>query len=512
MKSMKMTLIKPLYDNHRNPVDENKIQDLPNGVKDFLKELPPLTVDELKKMGVIVVGGRKKSDKKERFVKAKTKDKDRDFYLTTGNLIGVVNFRDSEKLKDELLRIEVRCRFSEKDTQQYFFNHMLSRVFDCNFAETVDSSELTLQILLAIRLKFLLADAEAIGAFRQYRTFENNDLRFRGKLDINRHIRLNGMTKDKIAYTVRERTTDNPLNHMILYAEKYIKDKGWSVFDGSDAADKDARELLKKIHVSTPTFGNRSLSSVLSDKENLQKIRQPYYAEYYEEIRRVAMALLNDEGANVFDKENEDEINGIVIDGAWLWEEYLAKMAEPLGYWHAIRGKQSKHKIYRFLDNADRPFSPLYPDFRFSNGGDEQKASVVLDAKYKFEKINRDDMAQIFSYMLLTGAKKVGFIYPPQENASADNPKSTQGSNDSEEDEDIGIQNEDTIGTGIRINQHMTNGEYLFKSYRFNKIPEEGFTDSESFKEWISAEEEKLEAVLKDYYEMEETSFLSQKE
>ena len=490
-----------LFDNHRNPDDtKNRVQNLSDEAKGYLKDLPPLTIDELKKMGVIVIGGGKKTDEKERFVKFKKKDGS--VSLTTGNLMGVVNFRNP-KLK-EPLRVEVRCRFSKKDKKQFFFLHMLSRVFDCNFAETVDSSDLTFQILLAIRLKFLLAQAEAIGPFKQYRTFENNDLRLRGKLDINRHIRLNGMMKDKIAYTVRERTTDNPLNQLILYAEKYIKDKGWSVFDGSDGADKDARELLKKIHISTPTFGNRSLLSVLSDKENLQKIRQPYYAEYYEEIRRVAMALLKDEGANVFDEENEDEINGIVIDGSWLWEEYLAKMMKPLKYRHAVRGTPSKHPIYRFKKGNDG-ISPLYPDFRLPVKNDKgkdkpQKASVVLDAKYKFEKINRNDMAQIFSYMLLTGAKTVGFIYPPQEDVFTGTPdknKNTQSIDDSEDDDDPKINSEEKK-KGIKINQHMTidDDEYFFKSYRFDEIPKEGFKKTEAFQDWIKNAETKFEKFL----------------
>ena len=109
-------------------------------------------------------------------------------------------------------------------------------------------------------------------------------------------------------------------------------------------------------------------------------------------------------------------------------------------------------------------------------------------------------MAQIFSYMLLTGAKTVGFIYPPQEDVFTGTPdknKNTQSIDDSEDDDDPKINSEEKK-KGIKINQHMTidDDEYFFKSYRFDEIPKEGFKKTEAFQDWIKNAETKFEKFL----------------
>jgi 5-methylcytosine-specific restriction endonuclease McrBC regulatory subunit McrC len=104
--------------------------------------------------------------------------------------------------------------------------------------------------------------------------------------------------------------------------------------------------------------------------------------------------------------ESEDDIYGILFDGAWLWEEYVNTILEEYGFIHP-RNKQGEGRIYLFDDRT----GVRYPDF--------YKDDIVLDAKYKrldsYEKVsrvNRDDVHQVIAYMNNRKASKGGFIAP----------------------------------------------------------------------------------------------------
>ncbi len=139
--------------------------------------------------------------------------------------------------------------------------------------------------------------------------------------------------------------------------------------------------------------------------------------------------LLMDEGANVFDtpeNSGETEISGVLFDGSWLWEEYLATIlcARNLRggpYLHADPSKR-KNAIYAFSPKR----GPLYPDFRRPVNGDASRCDIVLDAKYKRgDSIQSKDLHQVLCYMFLTGATQGGLIFPPKtdekENDTAEN-------------------------------------------------------------------------------------------
>lgn len=337
------------------------------------------------------------------------------YSLLTSNLMGVVNFSDGK----DSLRLVIGSRFDKDENgslnpEQPFFLHMLQKVFRCDFATDISGSFDLWDTLLAIRFRVLLEQAANIGVLRLYQTFHHNDLRFRGKLDTNNHILKNSLIRDKIAYDTHERTADNPINHLILYAEKYVNRKYPSLLSES----QEAESLLKQIRTEVPLFGSKSVQSVANDKNNIKTLRHPYYAEYYEELRRVSLALLCEEGANVFNDE-DDSLNGIIISGSWLWEEYVFALMEEnkSGFIHANPSKK-EHWILRYEGGRH-----IYPDFRLPAAkGEEQKALIVFDAKYKFNNSIREDLNQIMTYMFLTGADIGGFIYPPQ-----DDEKGNQG-------------------------------------------------------------------------------------
>ena len=125
--------------------------------------------------------------------------------------------------------------------------------------------------------------------------------------------------------------------------------------------------------------------------------------------------------------QTNSPVYGILFDGAWLWEEYLAtilcdtKLAEKQ-FLHPSN-KTGKGGI-RLFDNSQNDddeiafskcYRRIYPDFYCEN-------EIILDAKYKHLENGfvRDDLYQIISYMHTMKISRGGFIYPISSTTSKD--------------------------------------------------------------------------------------------
>jgi 5-methylcytosine-specific restriction endonuclease McrBC regulatory subunit McrC len=104
--------------------------------------------------------------------------------------------------------------------------------------------------------------------------------------------------------------------------------------------------------------------------------------------------------------ESDDEICGILFDGAWLWEEYVNTILRDIGFIHP-ENKLHKGGIYLFDDHS----GVRYPDF--------YKDDMVLDAKYKrlgsydrVSKVDGDDIHQVMAYMTTLKVDRGGFVAP----------------------------------------------------------------------------------------------------
>ncbi|MGI5925022.1 MAG: 5-methylcytosine restriction system specificity protein McrC [Lentisphaeria bacterium] len=340
------------------------------------------------------------------------------FNLDTGNLMGVLSLRQ----KDTSLKIQVRSRFDIGE-KQYFLNYLLSRIFEVSFTELVSSSDDAFwDMLLAFVFLWRFSEAAAVGLYKQYHRFEYNDLNFRGRLDLDRHLKRNYPLFDRIAYSRREISFDNPLNHLLRHAAAKIEKKWPSMLE----YNPNVRELLTLLKQNTPSWIPGDIQRALCHKDTLSELRHPYFAEYYEPLRRVSRMLLMDEGANVFDtpeNSDESEISGVLFDGSWLWEEYLATVLcdsnlEGGPYLHADPDKQL-NAIYAFKSGRGR----LYPDFRRPVNDDASHCDIVLDAKYKRgDTVQSADRRQVLCYMFLTGATQGGLIFPPKTNPNDNDP------------------------------------------------------------------------------------------
>ena len=436
----------------------------------LLDEFSGVTVKELQdeSHGNLIVFAREDADlaKLPFYTLVGKRDK---FRLDTGNLMGVLSLRKG----DTTLKVQVQSRF-DTGKEQYFLNYLLSRIYDVSFTQPVSSSDDTFwDMLLAFVFLWRFSEAATVGLYKQYHRFEYNDLDFRGRLDLDRHLKRNYPLFDRIAYSRRENTFDNPFNHLLRHAAAKVEKKWPSMLE----SNPNARELLTLLKQNTPSWMPGDIQRTLGHKNTLSELRHPYFAEYYEPLRQVSCMLLMDEGANVFDtpeNSGETEISGVLFDGAWLWEEYLATILCDRNlkggpYLHADPSKR-KNAIYAFSPKR----GPLYPDFRRPVNGDASRCDIVLDAKYKRgDSIQSKDLHQVLCYMFLTGATQGGLIFPPKTDEK----------------------DSDTAENPATINIPSGKGKYTWRCFSFRQLKtDEG---GEAFIKNMQAQEEALRSFAK---------------
>ena len=361
------------------------------------------------------------------------KDVPKSFALNTSNLMGVLRLRHPDN--ETAIQMEIHSRF-DKDNRQLFLNYLLSKVFQVDFMDLVSAgSNRLLEILVAIMFIQRLKEAVPIGLYKEYKLFKNNDLNFRGRLDLPRHLQKNFPLNDKIAYSYREISFDNPLNHLLRSSLEMIRKKWPSLLYN----DPDIRDLITALTYATPTWKQSAIRDILQMPICKEALRHPFFAEYYEEARILAVMILQEEGLSLYDA-TESEVSGVIFDGAWLWEEYISTILSPLGFVHS-KYNTGDGKIDIFSEKGKVGMDYIYPDFY------SETRKIVLDTKYKNDKESREDIFQLLSYTFVTGAKKCGLIYPPQENAHTH--------------------------SNVTINQNSNNNKVNWHSFAFEAIPKD---------------------------------------
>ena len=333
--------------------------------------------------------------------KDREKEEDAGFRLDTGNLMGVLRFREG----DASVQVEVLSRFDKGDGN-FFLNYLLSKALDVGIGEdavTATQSSLLDLLLDALFVK-RLGEAAKNGLLRQYRTFRNNDWNFKGRLDLPRHIRENLPLPHGVAYVKREIDLDVPVNRLLLLAAQIVCKRRSDLFERNE----DAADAFRELCMAIPCPGN--VRSVLSHRDSREPVKHPFYREVWEPLRQIARMILEEERWQLF-RESDEEVSGVVFDGSWLWEEYVATILTPIGFRHCVRGEGRGFGLPVFDPGQAR----FYPDFRLDSANVSER--VVLDAKYKRSNLNGngDDVHQILCYLLLTGAKLGGLVFPPMD-------------------------------------------------------------------------------------------------
>ena len=331
----------------------------------------------------------------------------KDGKLYTGNIMGFIGYGDT--------KVRIHSRFAQGD-DDYFLHYMLQKVFAINlFDLKYHSDEESIFDFLIYLFPAFLKRAMRQGLYKEYQTRGYNDADIKGRIDVARHIRMNVPFAGKVAYSTREYAYDNHVTQLIRHTIEFISNHP---YDGgilkNDDLTKDAVSLIREA---TPTYSQNERRKVIN--QNLRPLSHPYFSEY-RHLQHLCMQILRYEEIKY--GRNEDEIYGVLFDGAWLWEEYLNTLLKDCGYKHP-QNKVFSGRIHLFTDNS----GARYPDF-FKDG-------IVLDAKYKryediaLQRIDGDDLHQVITYMYILSAQYGGLIVPGQyiKSGSRPDPKTLKG-------------------------------------------------------------------------------------
>jgi len=325
--------------------------------------------------------------------------------IWTTNIMGVLNYKN----EDVNVRISVGSRFDvdsnkQPNPGQPFLVYLLSDVFEGYFLDcSVDAERNDLwEVLLVFLFTYHLEHSYSRGLFKQYMHSEYNESCFKGSLDVGRHLKNNIPFVGRIAYNLEEFTHDNPILWLVRHAHNTLQSKYPRLLASVMNRRSTVTEAIRVIFEATPSYSPQRRYQLYTKCS--APIRHPFFTQY-EGLRKTCLQILRrDEGLTPYSDDSE-KVYGVLFDGAWLWEQFVAKRLAKIGLKHHIYGRPDDG-ILVFEGRENYRF---YPDFT-------RGTTVVLDAKYKPQRLNSEwnsaDVHQILSYMFLTGADTGGVIYP----------------------------------------------------------------------------------------------------
>ena len=325
------------------------------------------------------------------------------FKFTTGNVMGFFSLGED-------VRVKISSRFDNAG-KDYFLHYMLQKVCNVAYTPRTESGEETFYDFLYQLFPYYLNEALTQGVFRAYVTREYNDANVRGPIDVARHIKFNIPFNGKIAYHMREYTTDNAITQLIRHTIEYIRSLqyGKTVLENSE--NKSLRDNVMAIEMATPTYSRNDRLNIIH--RNARPVAHPYYTAY-EPLRKLCLAILTNQKLS-YGEDSDNMIAGILFDGASLWEEYLNVLMQE----DETIGKRLLHPNNRngfgrqyFFEGAS---GEIFPDFLLDANpasGNVMTAEQVLDAKYRRNALDSDVYKQMLSYMFRFDSKIGNLLYP----------------------------------------------------------------------------------------------------
>lgn len=276
-------------------------------------------------------------------------------HLVTNSIVGFVGRNNT--------RLSINSRFTADSGNDYFLHYMLQRVSKINILNLNHSfEEDSIFDFLLYLFPLYLKRAIRQGLFKKYITYNHNDSNVRGVININDHIRKNVPFNGKVAYSTREYSYDNEVTQLIRHTVEAISNNptGANIL----RIDEETSQAVRIISDATPTYSHGDLQRVIAS--NLKPLSHPFYSEYTA-LQKLCLQILRHEELKY--GQDDNEVYGVLIDAAWLWEEYLADVLNDSLH-HYI--KDSGKRFYLFEDNIQR----IIPDYLSID------RKIVADAKY----------------------------------------------------------------------------------------------------------------------------------
>ena len=315
--------------------------------------------------------------------------------IRTGNLMGFVGYGSTE--------LSICSRFADSSGNDFFLHYLLQKVL-CQYILDWEHSynELTIFDFLVYLFPYYFNKALSQGLFREYRKNDYNDSKAKGLIDVNKHIQRNIPFAGKIAYSVREYSYDNRITQLLRHTIEYIKTLP---FGRNLLLGRETQQNIRLIIDNTPSYSHQDLQKVFVD--NLKEIQHPYYTEYTS-LQKICLQILQHEDLKYKDN-TRTRVYGILFDGAWLWEEYIATVLQNDFDHHT-----SENSNFKLLECGSEKKQKIIPDYI------SKDRKLVADAKYiplnKNSSYGEERATAIYyktlMYMLRFSSKH-GFLFYP---------------------------------------------------------------------------------------------------
>jgi len=313
--------------------------------------------------------------------------------IQTGNMMGYLGKGGN--------RLTISSRFAEED-QDYFLHYILLRALNFNIINLEFGTSPAEQYykLLPFLFPKYLNEAMRKGLYKEYVRRDYNNARINGPIDVGRHIKQNTPFIGKIAFRTREYSYNNAVIHLIRHTIEYMRQSGWGEILGTDAVCK---ENVRVIEDASVDYRMHDRLKVI--KQNRRKqIRHSYFTEY-QSLQKLCIRIL--QGSRQTYGDSDDNVYGIIFDGANLWEEYLDKILRN-SFDHSNNRTKTNPKYLFEASEWHRNRGTIYPDFI-----SKEAPFIILDAKYKPKgNIGNQDYLQMIAYMYVLEARKGIYIYP----------------------------------------------------------------------------------------------------
>lgn len=316
--------------------------------------------------------------------------------LLTNSVVGFVGRNNTQ--------LSIHSRFAKDTKSDYFLHYMLHRINCLNLFDlqhSISEEDAALNFLIYLFPRYL-NKAIGQGLLRRYINNHHNDCKVKGSIDISRHIHQNIPFTGNIAYHTRDYSADNPIMQLIRHTIEYIstQSNGHHLLN----ADEITCQSVDSVIAATMTYNRNDRCKII--KLNRRPVIHPFYSEYIT-LQKICLQILLHEELKYGSANNT--IHGLLIDAAWLWEEYLSVI---LGHRYVHYLKDSGSRFHLFKPRRQQ----IIPDFLSCD------KTIVADAKYipldKEESYheNSEKATAIFyktiTYMYRFASRKAFLFYP----------------------------------------------------------------------------------------------------
>ena len=351
-------------------------------------------------------------------------DNDYEFFKISKDSIIVQNFVGTIPLDDIQIEILPKIPLVENNIEEEKIRFLeILQSIDYFKEKLFNKSKIAIKdtSILEIFIQFFIEEVEKIvkkGLIYRYENKKENLNMFKGKLDINNHIKYNFSHKEKF----------------------YVKFDEFSVNSLENIFIKMTIQKLKKISFNSKNKENldrighyfEKVSILENSIENLKYITFDRTNGYYKNAIQWAKIFLNNQSSSIF-STNNGEITSILFSMENIFENYIINKLRNLiqeKYYNQfiIKTQDNSCSIFLNIDfnntKIENDILRVKPDIIIKNK--ETKEIFILDTKWKVLnksddkfKISTEDIYQMFTYVKTYNdrsknyiCKKAYLIYP----------------------------------------------------------------------------------------------------